>query len=102
MSFHVLHNLQFLTPLFPEVIVPHLDDKDNHSTGSCNEIGDEYEDTRTAKHQPLTHKTEAADRHHDEAWQGNTVSISCPDGLYGLRQITENQSEAPQPTKDLK
>lgn len=88
--------------MFPEVIVLHLDYKDDNRTGGCNDVGDEYEDTGTAKHQALTHKAEAADRHHDEAWQGNTVSISCPDGLYGLRQITENQSEAPQPAKDLK
>ena len=88
--------------MFPEVIVLHLDDKDNHSTGCCDDVGYEYDDTRTAKHQALTHKTDTADRHHDEAWQGYAVSISCPDGLYGLRQIAENQSETTQPAKDLK
>jgi hypothetical protein len=99
MSFHVLHNFLSLTP---EVIILHFNHKDNYSTGGCNEIGNEYEDTRTAKHQPLTHKTEAADRHHDEAWQGYPVCITCPNSLYGLRQIAEYQSKATQPTKDLK
>ena len=46
----------------------HFDDKDDDGASGSDEVGYEYEDTRTAQHQSLTHKTETADRHHDETW----------------------------------
>jgi hypothetical protein len=75
------------------VIVPHFDTEDDSCTSSRDEVGNEKEDTNTdtllnAQHQTLTHKTKAANRHHDEAWQGDAVSLTGTNSLNSLRQIT--------------
>jgi hypothetical protein len=56
------------------VVVLHFNTEDDGRTGSGDEVGNEKEDTNAyallnAQHQSLTHETEAADRHHDEAGQ---------------------------------
>jgi hypothetical protein len=75
------------------MVVPHFYTEDDGSTSGCDEVGNEKEDTNpnallNAQHQTLTHKTEAAYRHHDEAWQRNTISLTGTDGLNSLWQIT--------------
>ena len=79
------------------MVVSHLNDKDNGCTGCCDEIGDEKEDSRAdallyAQHQSLTHKAEAAQRHHAESWQRNAVGLSGANGLNGLWQIAQYQA----------
>ncbi len=75
------------------MVVLHLDYKDDSCAGGGDEIGNKEKDSRAdtlfnTQHKPLTHKAEAAQGHHAETGQRDTVGLAGANGLNGLRQIT--------------
>lgn len=70
---------------FLEVVVVHLDAKDNDATDGGHEVCDEQrpDDFRLVK-QSLQHKADAANSHHQEGGQCDAVGVTGLDGLDGL------------------
>ena len=81
---------------FLEVVVIHLDSKDDDATSAGDEVGGEQ--VPVTKKCTLHHEGSASDGHRDEARKRNTVGVACSNGLDGLRQISEDESEGSYPT----
>jgi len=64
------------TLLFLEIVVVHLDAKDDAAACCRHQIGQKQcpQHIRLV-HKPLYHKSEATNSHHQEGGKGNTVSI---------------------------
>ena len=77
----------------------HFDSEDDDTADEGDEVGDEQVDI--PEENTLNDEGKTADGHHDEAWQGNTVCITCANGLNGLWQVAENEADAGNPTANV-
>ena len=94
-----MRNCQFLSRLL-EVVVVHLDAKDDDATNECDEVGEH--DVIIRADETLCQKAEGTYGHHDEARQRDAVGVACANGLNGLREITQHKTNAANKAADVK
>ena len=94
-----MRNCQFLSRLL-EVVVVHLDAKDDDATHKSDEVGEH--DVIIRADETLCQKAEGTYGHHDEARQGDAVGVACANGLNGLREITQHKADAANKAADVK
>ena len=83
-----------------EVVVVHLDAKDDDATNECDEVGER--DVIICADETLCQKAEGAYGHHDEARQRDAVGVACANGLNGLGEITQHKPNAANKAADVK
>ena len=88
------------TPLFLlEIIVIHLDTENNGTRDCRDDIGDEQRPV--LEHQALDGKEDAAQAHHQEGGQRNTIGVMGTDGVDSLRHVTQDEADARGVTDDI-
>ena len=91
---YLLPLTSYLLPLLP-IVVPHLNNKDDDTTGESDKVGEQQVDV--VDENTLNDEGKAAYCHHDESRQRNAVGVTCTNSLNGLRQIAEDKADAGNP-----
>jgi len=86
----------------PEVVVIDLDSEDDARAGRGDEVREEQrpDDLRLVQ-QPLQHKAEGADGHHQECRQRDAVRLTCTNRMNSLWEIPQNHADAGCPATHL-
>ena len=83
-----------------EIIIVHLDAKDDDAARSGDEIGDEKRPHDVGlMENALHHETKSANPHHQKSGEGNAIGVLGTYGLNGLGQVAQHHGDAGRPTE---
>ena len=85
-----------------EVVVVHLDAKDDEAARGGHRVGDEQcPEGLWLVQDALQHEADATDSHHEKGWKRDVVGLACANGLNGLWQIAEYHADAGDPAANF-